>query len=1016
MTKLSIRCRGEILGLVLASALFATVAAAPHPAIGADVDARFVEALNKRGWDDTAVAYLDWAAQQPTVSRDFLSLTPYFRATALVAQSRQSVSRSQRDAALQRAAEDLAAFAAARPQAEQAIDALRQLAYLRFDQAQAIGADAEKSRSPTANALAATAARQAYEACGDAARELVDACSRRLADLPKAAAAAVGSEASELRATLTARLAEGRFLVGLAQFESARFETPKSRPATAAIASALKTFRELAEEYRSSTVGFSSQYYQGRCHQLGGDFDKALGAYEAVVGLPTQNPEWRRWQARAHQYRTECLVAVGKYDTAILDAADWLQRAQAGERTRPEWQGVAYELSRARLAKAEELGDKDNEAKRLKTEARSGLTEIIRAAGPMQRPARMLMASLGDRAPKRQEVRTFAEALAAGREAVEQMNSSNLAAKLAEQNNPEAVGELQEQAAEHQQAALEYLQQALGLADRATPIDDVNAARYYLCWLYWEEGQWHDAAVLGSNLARMHPDSQYAAGGAGVALRAFEKLQNAQAAAGEQPSEFLAAELTQLAELIAAKWPQSDDAAAATTMLVAQALRGEDLEAAENLLARLPEASRAAAELSLGASLWAKYCGAAAGPNAAAPETAALRERAETMLQNGFKALGSNHSPTPATAAALLSLAQLRQVAGDARGALDVLENKQFGALALIAARADAAANPRFVEEAYKTALSAYLFVEPPQREQALAMMAALDEANGDGPEARAKLTRLYVGLGVQLQRRLKDLQAAGFADRARTLAGAFEELLKRASEGADSANWQTQLWLAQTSQQLGEGLTGKDAAPYFAQAEAAYRALLAAADKGGADAPPVGELIKFQKLLGDCLRGQGKFDEAMTAYGQVLAERTSQLDVQQAAARTLMEQGIAEGNAGPLERSIHGDQPQAQGTNLVWGWLKLAKTVEGARRLELRTKGADSPRAAQLADVFFDARYNAARARLEAAMLAAGDERAKQLATVRQSVEAMKNLYPDLGGTKWNAAFAELAKEAAGK
>ena len=36
------------------------------PAGGADVEAKFVDALTQRGWNDTAVAYLDWAADKPT--------------------------------------------------------------------------------------------------------------------------------------------------------------------------------------------------------------------------------------------------------------------------------------------------------------------------------------------------------------------------------------------------------------------------------------------------------------------------------------------------------------------------------------------------------------------------------------------------------------------------------------------------------------------------------------------------------------------------------------------------------------------------------------------------------------------------------------------------------------------------------------------------------------------------------------------------------------------------------------
>jgi hypothetical protein len=58
---------------------------------------------------------------------------------------------------------------------------------------------------------------------------------------------------------------------------------------------------------------------------------------------------------------------------------------------------------------------------------------------------------------------------------------------------------------------------------------------------------------------------------------------------------------------------------------------------------------------------------------------------------------------------------------------------------------------------------------------------------------------------------------------------------------------------------------------------------------------------------------------------------------------------------------------------------------------------------------VFFEARYHVAQARLQAAQIATGAARTRQLDAARKNVESMKRLYPDLGGPKWQQAFEEL-------
>ena len=77
------------------------------------------------------------------------------------------------------------------------------------------------------------------------------------------------------------------------------------------------------------------------------------------------------------------------------------------------------------------------------------------------------------------------------------------------------------------------LQLALRVSNDKTSKDDLNSARYYLCYLDWDAGNLYEAAVLGEFLARNYPDSMPGRQGARIALAAAVRLY-AEAQAGRQ--------------------------------------------------------------------------------------------------------------------------------------------------------------------------------------------------------------------------------------------------------------------------------------------------------------------------------------------------------------------------------------------------------------------------------------------------------------------------------------------------
>ncbi|MEM9657076.1 MAG: hypothetical protein AAF961_01835, partial [Planctomycetota bacterium] len=493
---------------------------------GADPSGQVVAALRDRGWNDTAVEYIDWLEGTPLASPRFRARAAYERAAAQATLAQQEGNRRLRSELRRSAAEEFVSYAEQRPQDPAAVEALRDAANLFAERGLSKAADAERlprtAEAQRDQILAA--ARESFEEAKKAAEQLNQLARIQLSKLPKAALIQSDPEAKALRDRLRSRAAEALYLRALVDFEAAETHPRDSGDWRNALETARSRFRQLSHEYSDSLVGASSRFYEGRCHQELGEFEKAVRSFEYLIVKPVAHAEFRRWTARAHRRRAECLMSLGQPEKAIRACEDWLAQSRQDERSRAEWLAVSYQLAQAYLAKSDASSESAGEERRLISQARLLLRDVADQGGEFQQQARVSLASFRQAPSSEDPPESFEEALAAGKTSLEVMNSAKLAMRLARENNPAAVEELEQQAAQGQREALRLLQTALRLADDESSTDDLNAVRYYLCWLYWEEGRLHDAAVLGRYLATRFPDSQYARGAAKVALAACEKL------------------------------------------------------------------------------------------------------------------------------------------------------------------------------------------------------------------------------------------------------------------------------------------------------------------------------------------------------------------------------------------------------------------------------------------------------------------------------------------------------------
>jgi len=969
----------------------------------ADRAEEFLDGLRSRGWHDVALEYLETADEDPMATKEFLDRVDYERAATLAALARQSIRQSERLDLYRRSLELFQSYAAAHRKSPMYFDALSQAGSLLSEQA--LGTLAKADRLPAGatsqrDALHAEA-RETFDSTSAVVEQLLAACQQELN---------AGDQGdSDRRQQIIVKQAEARFLAANILFDKANTFDAGSQQRNQTLAAAAVAFAQLHQDYRDKLVGFYGRLYEGRCYQAIGKWDEALQGYADLVNQPISAPDFRRIIARAIRYRAECHLAENHADDAIDECRDWLNDARGDELRQPEWLAVAYRLAEAYERKAVDASA--SQAGKLRSEARQLFREVSVQPGEFQVDARAALAAGHVEAVAPGDVKSFPEAFTAGKEAIERMNSTKLAARLAENNNPDSVAELRRQASQNQADAKRLLETALKLADDDSKQEDVLAARHYLCWIYWDEGRTSEAAVLGEFLARRFPQSNVAASAAKVALAAREKLY-LEAKQGGDDGRYETENLSSLAELIAQHWPESPEASMAVNLLMQVALGDNRLTDAEQLLQRLPEASRAAAELNLGGALWSSYLQMAAeSPDESAPSAAQLKQRADQLLSRGYEHLSTAGSPSAVVATGVLYYVQALLAQGQFEQAIVVLENPTVGPLAVIEG-GSLDVQPAFVLETYKAALRAYLSIDPPRREKVQQITTALEETLGPEDDAQQQLTRVYLGLALELERQISQLSDSGKSAQAQSLASALEDLLQRITSRGGSGDWKVRNWIAQTQLRLGAGLHGEAAGRHLAQAEEVYRAMLYDAEKDPSYAPNELAVLGVRKKLGDTLQAQEKFDAALDQYVSILREKPNMLDLQREAALVLQEWGRSQELGEKLEAAIRGAAPQADKKNLVWGWLRLAAIANQAHQQAASRSdggGTDQQKVQKYQDVFFEARYHVAQARLQAAQIATGAARTRQLDAARKNVESMKRLYPDLGGPKWQQAFEEL-------
>ena len=1001
----------------------------------------FLDALRQQGYYQVALDYLDTVPDNPAVPIQFKENLQYERGVTLVEGARFQRDPALRDKWLDEGQKVLTEYVSSQKAGLLAVGARSQLGNVIVERAKS-RLERSLKQAGEAKTKLQSEARQMFDEAIAIFDGQVNQTRERLKQYPNTLNESDGKLYEE-RQILRQEFLQAKVLLEAAKELKAETYAKDSSEYAKLLTECVDGYKAIHADYRTLLAGMYAQAYQARCLQKLGNHKEALGHFTELLAQP-DNSDLHDLRVLAVSLAIDTWTAQQQYKEILDKAYPIVDKARPTEDRTDEFMEMRVKIARAFKAYADLLkseNPRDPLIKQLLSKGRALVSYAARFNSPHQEAARRMLAEFAGAdvdaiATGKPDPKTFSEALQAGRDAVTQMGNSDLLAKQLNLRLPTLTdaaqrSELETQLAKAQQAADEareqatlYLQLAMNLANEETSVDELNLARYFLCYLAFMDQRYYEAVVLGEFVALRYPDSQGARQCAKIAMAGWLKLYD-QRPGGE--NDFESRRIIDVADYIVKRWPDQPEAADALNTLIPFMIREKKLKEAQEYLAKIPVDSphRATAELKLGQALWAAYLSNAltvreweqdetqvpAGEDLAArkAELEELKSQAQTTLQDGVARMQASGEMTPIGATAVLSLAQILVDTNQADKAIAMLEDEKVGSLTLLKQNHPATQKEGFDVETYKTALRAYISslgtAQTPQPliDKAKQMMEALKGAMGK--EGQNKLVGIYVSLARDLQTQME------LADDSvkKGLATGFEVFLKEVD--AEAQDQKVLYWVADTYRAMGESFlsAGKGGAaaakPYLTSAIASYQKVLNAA---GNDEASKALVTQIRLQMARSYRSMLKFKEATQQYVAILQPPSGRmlLPVQIEAAQMYQEwAGFGPNFKHHYGNAILGAQldeknpvKAKQRDRIIWGWGEIAK------------KTADHPK---YLEQFHQARYNLALCRYRWALAETDPaQKAERLKQARADIVRTVALYRNLGGAQQETLYDQLLRE----
>jgi hypothetical protein len=996
----------------------------------------FLDGLRERQLYDAALDYLAEMKNSPLLNAEKKQIIPFEEGRTLISQAADERDLKQKNLQLDAARERLDAFVKANSVHPLLGEASMQLGLVTV----------ERGRLQVDTAFRPSNSQQ-KDALLKQARDFFDAASKVFDDAEKKFKAEWDAFPRFIEEKDTKQIAardQARKNLIQAQLYAAAVKNEKAKTYPAGSPDAKKILQEAADKYQSTyemfrrlLVGLTARIKQGQCYQEMGDPRRALGLYADILNQPDED-DFRKLKASALYLSMQCWLTdtEKKAELAGLKGEEWLKTARGTEDRQPDWLAIRYYTALAEITQAEALDPKDtntpNKKKSLLAAAREHANFVARIPGLYKDMAKALVPRTGGKELEDKEPTNFAEAMEKATRAYDKMAEKNQQAKLA---NDGVLGEKKDvpgfmkEAADARAEALKYFRISLGFHDENTTLDDTNTVRQYLSVLEFYAKNFYEAAILGEFLATRYPNSGGARQGATVALASYLEMYNDPDMLATRAFE--RQRMTDIAEYMLKRWPGESETDDAWDTLMRVSVGENNLKAATDCLAKIPDASgkRGAAELRLGQSYWNAYLIAQAKEDAdrlPQAELDKLSANAIDLLEKGMARMKANveagGAVTVDLVAAALSASQIYLASGKPDKAVALLEDTKIGPLVLSEKKDPIVlAHAVIPVESHKAALRGYVGVQ--QLDKAEKMMNALEELvkASSGDAAQADLTKIFISMGKALEEQMTSLRRDGKTEELGKVAKGFELFLEKISKREQGNNFQSLNWVSETFFSLGAGYDTQakdvpaEALAYYTKTLETDKRILDAAKKDktflpqpvvppgtpASAAPPANDAqLAVEVRTARCLRRMKKYSDALTMLEAILKAKPMLVDAQTEAAQTLMDRGSDKplfynlAIAGALTQK---DPKTGRESKLMWGWAKLANMLPGK----------------DFQDASFNARYNMANCRVLQAEKATGEEKTRFLKDAEGDIRLTYKLKPDLaaGKTAWTEKFDSLLK-----
>jgi hypothetical protein len=974
---------------------------------------RFLESLRDRGYYDVALDYLARLRSNPKILDEFKQRIPYEEGVTSIAAAIAERDVDQKSRHLNVAREKLNEFVKGPGDSSLKADAESQLGNVLVERAKML---LQRANSPR-YASQKTALTEEARGLFTESEKMFTSAEQKFAEyfkqLPKPGEKGASSQ-TEVREEARTELRRARLYAAQAIYEASKAYPADSSERKKLLDSAATKFGDLREKYRRLLLGLIATTSQGRCYLDLGDTKRALGAFTEILSQQDETEELRRLKTHALHLAMQAWTsdAEKSYETAAQKGSEWLAKPARGTDTRAaDWLAVRYFTAVALRKHADLLGKKeDSQKKQELRDARKQAKEAAAVPGEYQEQAKQLYQELAGAADSDDKAASnFAEAFEQAKDALNEMQAKLTQIKMAPSVNDQAnIATYEKESHDARDKAREMFRLALDLRDRNTSLDDVNSARYYLCYLAYQAGDYLDAAVLGEFLARRHPTSSGARQGAKIALLSHLQAYNA-AAPGDRASE--KRRMESLADFITRRFAGEAEADEGWMTLMIVATNEHDVKQVLAYLSKIADQSprRAEAELKAGQGIWIASLAATRQPDESRPpqeEIDKMRAQAQETLARGVERIAKSADAVGVNftmAAAALSLSQIYLETNHAADAVKLLEDPKIGPLTLVQTNSPIAAEGTFAIETCKAALRA--FVATQQLEKAEKVMNLLETQVTKGGDAQSNQTliAIYRALGQELENHVAALRKENRKDEMQALSRGFDLFLDRIASKAEGNNFNSLNWVAETYSRLGSGHEGEDdaisaeARTYYEKAAATDAKILASIKADPQFASPEQSLAVEVRMAKSQRRG-GHFKEAIDLLADVLKKKPMLIDAQREAAYTYQDWG--KDNLATYALAIGGGRKEkdarGQEYNVLWGWTRLAALTRRDKKFQ---------------EVFHEASYNQAKCYLLQAQQQSGSEKAASLKKAESAVMLIAQLHPDLGGGDWPKKYDKLLR-----